>query len=444
MLTQTDKANDLASRFGGASSEGGEFAPGGVPISEIANEYGSPFYLYHADMISDRVRRVREALGTEVAYSLKANPNLAVCSLIAQAGAGGEVASSGELIVARAAGFAPEDIVFAGPAKTNEELKMSVDEGIHAVNVESLGEIERLAAIAEEAGKTIGVGIRINPTAQLMGSGMRMGGTVGQFGIDQADLAEAVEKVLAHESLVMRGVHVYTATQVFEVDPLLEHCRNIFEIALEAADHAGHSLEMIDFGGGFGVPYFEKTSEFELDRFGEGLKEIVASYKSDPRLEGCRFLFELGRYLVADAGLYVTRVVDVKETRGKTFAVTDGGMNHHLTATGNMGQVFRKAYPLLNLTRMDGAVPEEGVAVAGPCCTPLDSFGNNIPLAAPEVGDLIGVFYSGAYGYSASNLGFLSHPSPAEVLLLDGEAVLLRAGGKPEDVLNGQKALTRS
>ena len=445
MLTQTDKANDLASRFGGASSrEGGEFAPGGIPVSEIAKEYGSPFYLYHADMISDRVRRVREALGTEVAYSLKANPNLAVCSLIAQAGAGGEVASSGELIVARAAGFAPEDIVFAGPAKTNEELKMSVDEGIHAVNVESLGEIERLAAIAEDAGKTIGVGIRINPTAQLMGSGMRMGGTVGQFGIDQADLAEAVEKVLAHESLIMRGVHVYTATQVFEVDPLLEHCRNIFEIALEAADHAGHSLEMIDFGGGFGVPYFEKTSEFELDRFGEGLKEIVASYKSDPRLEGCRFLFELGRYLVADAGLYVTRVVDVKETRGKTFAVTDGGMNHHLTATGNMGQVFRKAYPILNLTRMDGAVPEEGVAVAGPCCTPLDSFGNNIPLAAPEVGDLIGVFYSGAYGYSASNLGFLSHPSPAEVLLLDGEAVLLRAGGKPEDVLNGQKALTRS
>jgi diaminopimelate decarboxylase len=344
--------------------------------------------------------------------------------------------------VARAAGFAPEDIVFAGPAKTDEELRMAVDEGIHAVNVESLGEIERLAAIAGEAGVRMGVGLRINPAAQLMGSGMRMGGTVGQFGIDQADLAEGTEKVLSHESLVLRGVHVYTATQVFEVDPLLEHCRNIFDIALEAADHAGRPLEMIDFGGGFGVPYFEKTSEFDLDRFGEGLRELVSGYRSDPRLEGCRFLFELGRYLVADAGVYVTRVVDVKETRGKTFAVTDGGMNHHLTATGNMGQVFRKAYPLLNLTRMDGAVPEEGVAVAGPCCTPLDSFGNNIPLAAPEVGDLIGVFYSGAYGYSASNLGFLSHPSPAEVLLLGGEAVLLRAGGRPEDVLNGQKALT--
>jgi diaminopimelate decarboxylase len=246
---------------------------------------------------------------------------------------------------------------------------MAVDEGIHAVNVESLGEIERLAAIAGEAGVRMGVGLRINPAAQLMGSGMRMGGTVGQFGIDQADLAEGTEKVLSHESLVLRGVHVYTATQVFEVDPLLEHCRNIFDIALEAADHAGRPLEMIDFGGGFGVPYFEKTSEFDLDRFGEGLRELVSGYRSDPRLDGCRFVFELGRYLVADAGVYVTRVVDVKGMKGKTFATTDGGMNHHLTATGNMGQVFRKAYPLLNLTR-DAEPGEEGVGGRGPVLHP--------------------------------------------------------------------------
>jgi diaminopimelate decarboxylase len=286
------------------------------------------------------------------------------------------------------------------------------------------------------------VGLRINPEAQLMGSGMRMGGTVGQFGMDQAELGEAVRKTLGRAELVLRGVHVYTATQVFEVDPLLEHCRNILEISLEAADLAGRPLEMIDFGGGFGVPYFEKMSEFDLDGFAEGFRDLLSSYRSDPRLRGCRYLFELGRYLVADAGVYVTRVVDVKETRGKTFAVTDGGMNHHLTATGNMGQVFRKAYPLLNLTRMSG-VPEEGIAVAGPCCTPLDMFGNNITLAAPEEGDLIGVFYSGAYGYSASNLGFLSHPAPAEVLLWRGGAHLLRPGGSPEDVLSGQRPLSK-
>jgi diaminopimelate decarboxylase len=439
MLTQTDKALDLAERLGGERD--GEFAPSGIPVSEIAREYGTPFYLYHGETVVERVRRVRGALGTEVSYSVKANPSLGVCQLIArEKAAGAEVASSGELTVARAAGFEPEDIVFAGPGKTDDELKRVVQEGIFADNVESLGEIERLAQIAAGMGRKIGVGLRINPAAQLMGSQMRMGGTVGQFGMDQAELEEAVEKTLSHPDLILRGVHVYTATQVFEVEPLLEHCRNIFEIALEAADYAGHPLEMIDFGGGFGVPYFEKMSEFDLERFGEGFRELLSTYRSDPRLEGCRFLFELGRYLVADAGVYVTQAVDVKRTRGKTFVVTDGGMNHHLTATGNMGQVFRKSYPLLNLTRM-GGVPEEGFAVAGPCCTPLDMFGSNIPLADPEVGDLIGVFYSGAYGFSASNLGFLSHPAPAEVLLWQGEAHQLRAGGKPEDVLDGQEPL---
>jgi diaminopimelate decarboxylase len=187
------------------------------------------------------------------------------------------------------------------------------------------------------------------------------------------------------------------------------------------------------------VPYFENLEEFDLDGFGKGFGKLLDDYREDSRLSGSRFIFELGRYLVAKAGIYVTRVVEVKSSRGKTFAVTDGGMNHHLTATGNMGQVFRKPYPLLNLSRVEEET--ESVGVAGPCCTPLDLFGTDIPLAEPRPGDLIGVFYSGAYGYSASNLGFLSHPSPAEVLTYGGEAHLLRSGGEPEDVLKGQKAL---
>src|ERR687894_490291 len=202
MLSQVDKAHALAERFGGYRD--GEFYPGGVPISRIAAEYGTPFYLYNGEMIVDRVRRVREALGTEVAYSLKANPNLGVCQLIAREGqTGGEVASSGELVVARAAGFEPGDIVFAGPAKTDEELRMAVEEDIFAVNVESLNEIDRLATIASEMGRKIGVGLRINPKAQLMGSQMRMGGTVGQFGLDEAELDEAIRKTLSHPELIL-------------------------------------------------------------------------------------------------------------------------------------------------------------------------------------------------------------------------------------------------
>ena len=396
-------------------------------------------------MISERVRRVHEALGTEVSYSVKANPSLGVCQLIAsQQEAGAEVASSGELAVARAAGFEPEDIVFAGPGKTDDELRRAVDEGIFAVNVESLGEIDRLAGIAGEAGKTIGVGLRINPEAQLMGSQAcawaarsassawtrpSSGRPCGRRYPTRSSPCAACTSTRRPRSSRSSRSWSTAATS----------WRSRFRRRTSPAIRWRWSTS----AAASASPTSRRRRSSTWTPSREGFRELLASYRQDPRLAGCRFLFELGRYLVADAGVYVTRAVDVKETRGKTFVVTDGGMNHHLTATGNMGQVFRKAYPLLNLTRMEAVPGEEGVAVAGPCCTPLDMFGNNIPLADPEVGDLIGVFYSGAYGYSASNLGFLSHPSPAEVLLWHGEAHLLRPGGRPEDVLKGQEALSK-
>lgn len=438
MRTQVDKARALVERFGGAQD--GAFAPSGLPIAELAERFGTPFYLYDAGLVAERVRAVAAALGTEVCFSIKANPSLAICQVVAAEGAGAEVASAGELAVALEAGFGLDHIVFAGPGKTDEELTRVVEAGILADNVESLSEIERLARIAGSSGRVAGVGLRINPAHQLMGAQMRMGGTASQFGIDEADLAAAVERVRAHSSLHLRGIHVYTATQIFAVEPLLEHCAAIFELALHAADLAGEPLAMIDFGGGFGVPYFERLDDFDLAAFGTGFRALAERHRADPRLAGCRLMFELGRYLVADAGIYVTRVVDVKATRGTTFAVTDGGMNHHLTATGNMGQVFRKPFPILNLTRA-GEPAAERVSVVGPLCTPLDTFGTDLELAAPRVGDLLGVFYSGAYGYSASNLGFLSHPTPAEVVLWRGEPHLVRPAGTPEDVLRGQAPL---
>lgn len=440
---QALKAISLVDRFGGGRD--GIFAPAGIPVTDLAARYGSPFYLYSGELASERARRVREALGTEVFYSVKANPSIALCQVLAtDAGVGAEIASAGELAVALAAGFARSDILFAGPGKTDDELEGIVAAGILADNVESLDEISRLAAAARGAPREgpVGVGLRINPKAQLMGAQMRMGGTASQFGIDEADLETAVERVRSHPELALRGIHVYTATQIFEAAPLVEHCRAVFELALATADHLGGPLGLIDFGGGFGIPYFEGNPEFDLDGFGRAFGELAAGYRRDPRLAGCRFIFELGRYLVADAGIYVTRVVDRKTVRGTTFAVTDGGMNHHLTATGNMGQVFRKAYPLLNLSRLQGATAL--VTVTGPLCTPLDTFGKDVDLVDPQVGDLIGVFYSGAYGYSASNLGFLSHPTPAEVLLWRNEAIELRAGGAPDDVLKGQRELPAS
>ena len=364
-----------------------------------------------------------------------------MCQLIArEKAAGAEVASSGELAVARAAGFEPEDIVFAGPGKTDDELERVVQEGIFADNVESLGEIERLAQIAAGMGRKIGVGLRINPAAQLMGSQMRMGGTVGQFGMDQAELEEAVEKTLSHPDLILRGIHVYTATQVFEVEPLLEHCRNIFEIALEAADYAGHPLEMIDFGGGFGVPYFEKMSEFDLERFGEGFRELLSTYRSDPRLEGCRFLFELGRYLVADAGVYVTRVVDVKRTRGKTFVVTDGGMNHHLTATGNMGQVFRQVLPPAE-PDAHGRGARGGHRGGGPLLHAARYVRLQHPTRRPRGRGPHRRLLQRRLRFLREQPRFPEPPRPSRSAPLAGRGAPAARGGKPEDVLDGQEPL---
>jgi diaminopimelate decarboxylase len=438
VLTQSAKARRLAARLG--SQRDGVFAVGEVPVSAIAQRHGTPFYLYSGEALVERVRTTHDTLGTELFYSLKANPSLAVSQLVARQSVGAEVASAGELLVALEAGFAPLDIVFAGPGKSDDDLERLVEAGIYADHVESLTEIDRLASIARRRGTTVGVGLRINPQAQLMGSLMRMGGTASQFGIDEGDLPAAVERTLSHSELKLHGIHVYTATQVFDPDSLVEYSRGVLDIARRTADLAGQPLEMIDFGGGFGVPYFDNTTDFDLPRFAAGLRPLLAEQRADRRLADCRFAFELGRYLVAEAGVYVMRVIDVKTIRDKTFVVTDGGMNHHLTATGNMGQVFRKAYPLLNLSRLDEETAER-VAVVGPLCTPLDSFGSDIELAGTRIGDLIGVFYSGAYGFSASNLRFLSHPSPAEVLVWQGQAHGLRSRGQPEDVLAGQQPL---
>jgi len=438
VATQKDKAARLIERFGGVRD--GVFAPSGTSIATIAAEIGTPFYLYDGGMVASRARNVLGALGTEVLFSVKANPSLAIAQILRGIpGVGAEAASSGELAVVLAAGFAPSDLLFAGPGKTDAELDRLVAAGILADNVESLSEIDRLAAAAERAGTTAGVGLRLNPAAQLIGAQMRMGGTASQFGIGEEELEAAVDRVLGHASLELRGIHVYTATQVFDPGPLVEHCRNVFDLAVRTAELARRPLGFIDFGGGFGIPYFEGLDDFDLAGFGTGFRELSAEYSGNAGLDGTRLMFELGRYLVADAGLYVTRVVDVKDTRGTTFVVTDGGMNHHLTATGNMGQVFRKAFPLANLSRPGD--PTRTVTVAGPLCTPLDIFGTRIELGEPQVGDLLGVFYSGAYGYSASNLGFLSHATPAEALLLDGRLHVLRHAGAHDGVLTGQNGL---
>jgi diaminopimelate decarboxylase len=440
---QYAKAQRLATRLcGGASPSADEFHVGGIPVSRIAEQVGTPFFVYAGDALVERLRHVRATLGeeTELCFSIKANPSLGVCQLIAREGIGAELASIGELLLAQRAGFSARKSVFAGPGKTDQELQAALRWGIESVNVESTGELARLARLAESSKTVARVSLRINPKEQVKGAAMRMGGGHTQFGIDEEMVFDAIDRFKSCEHVKIVGIHVYIGSQIFDVPALLTHCAHVVELAASVAERAGVPLDTIDFGGGFAVPYFESSQDFDLEAFARGFRPLVLAARSRPGLENARPIIELGRFLVGECGVYVTRVVDLKPSRGVNYAVTDGGMNHHITATGNFGQVFRKPYPVAILNRMR-ATCEASFAIVGPCCTPLDVLGQKIELPPIAVGDLIGIFYSGAYGYSASSLSFLSHPTPAEVLTLGGRVHVLREGGSADQVLRGQAPL---
>ncbi len=437
------RAQRLAAVLGDV--EGSELSIGRIAISAIAEQVSTPFYVYSGDALEERVHRVRAALGEETAifFSLKANPSLALCQILAREGVGAELASIGELHLAQRAGFSARKVIFAGPGKTDAELEFAIDWGVESINVESAGELERIARIASARGRGIRVSLRINPSEQVKGAQMRMTGGPSQFGIDEEQIPSVLDCFGTHPNVRIVGLHVYVGSQLFDIPALLGHCHNVLRLAEAMSARLGRPLEVVDFGGGFAVPYFDNSPEFDLESFARGFREVLVRMRQTPSLADAQPIIELGRYLVAQAGLYVTRVVDVKTSRGVTFAVTDGGMNHHITATGNFGQVFRKPYPVAVLNRLDEACSSIA-SVVGPCCTPLDVIGQQLPL--PEVirGDLIGVFYSGAYGYSASSLGFLSHPTPAEALVYRGQLHVLRPAGAPDQVVTAQRDLEAS
>jgi diaminopimelate decarboxylase len=439
--TRSEKLDRLVAQLG--TVERGELVVEGHRISELAARVGTPFYLYRGEALLARVAALRAALGeaTELYFSIKANPSVALCQLLRAEGVGAELASIGELEVARAAGFDPRRVIFAGPGKTARELEVAVRWGLGAVNVESIGELVRVIAEARSQGRRQTVCLRINPHDQVLGAQMRMGGGPTQFGLDEELMPEAVALAQAAPDAVdLAGLHAYAGSQMTDVEAVLKNCEHVLALA-ERLAALGVKVRMIDLGGGFGVPYFENSVEFDLEAFGRGFRSrIAARAAATPALADAVLIIELGRYLVAEAGLYVTRILDVKQSRGTTYVVADGGMHHHITATGNFGQVFRKAYPMAALTAL-GAPPDTVATVVGPCCTPLDQFGAKVGLAHAEVGGLLGIFHSGAYGYSASSLGFLSHPTPAEVLVYRGQVQVLREAGPEDAVVRGQRPL---
>ena len=393
----------------------GELIVGGLPLSRLAARVGqTPFYAYDRGLLERRVAELRAALpaGIKLHYAMKANPMPALVGLMSTLVDGIDVASAGELRVALDAGADAQEISFAGPGKRDTELRQAVAAGI-LVNVESFRELAPLAQASQALGLPARVAVRVNPDFELRSSAMKMGGGPKPFGVDAEQVPELLAQI-KRLGLNFEGFHIFAGSQNLKAEAIVEAQRQSFELALRLADSTPAPVRFLNLGGGFGIPYFPGETRLDLAPVGDSLAQLVA--EAAQKLPQAELVIELGRYLVGEAGIYVCRVIDRKLSRGHTYLVTDGGLHHHLSASGNFGQVIRKNYPVAIGNRM-GQPAGDAVSVVGPLCTPLDLLADRMALPEAQPGDLVVVFQSGAYGASASPRAFLSHPEVVEVLV---------------------------
>ena len=388
---------------------------GGINLTRLAQRVGTtPFYAYDRGLIDSRIGLLRKGLpeGVKLHYAVKANPMPALVCHLADCVDGLDVASGGELSVALDSGMDPQTISYAGPGKSEAELHRAVAAGV-LLNIESRREAEILTSVSKDYGLAARVALRINPDFELKSSGMRMGGGPSPFGIDAAT-APALLECIGKAGLAFEGFHIYAGSQNLRADAICEAQRQAVALALDLAKDAPGQVRILNIGGGFGIPYFPGDEHLDLGPVHANLRALVDQVGT--ALPQAHLAIELGRYLVGEAGVYVCRVIDRKVSHGKVFLVTDGGMHHHLAASGNFGQIIRKNYPVVIGNRVRGG-RRERASVVGPLCTPLDVLADQMELAEAYPGDLVVVFQSGAYGYTASPSAFLGHPPALETLV---------------------------
>lgn len=410
----------------------------GNPISALADEFGTPLFVYDTDVLERTYHELRGLLPEQVDifFSLKANPNVSVCAFLGSQGAGAEVSSYVELLTALRAGIAPEDVIFLGPGKELRDLTACIEAGIHAVVCESLEELHQLEGLMQERGAgKCPVVLRVNPSFSTKGAGLAMGGKPRQFGIDQNVLLNSRSLIAELRHVHLKGIHAYMGTRFLNQADVVHNTSQILATAEELADELGIPLETVDFGGGLGVAYFDNEEDLDLPQLGAGMARAIAPFvRRHPK---CRLIMELGRYLTATAGTYVVRARYVKESMGEWFIVADGGTNHHMAAVG-VGSFVKRNFPVRHLNRP--AEPRTlRYSLTGPLCTPNDVLAKKVLLPRVRPGDLIGVERSGAYGPSASPGHFISHGFPAEVMIHRGRAQLVRERDTAEDLLAKQR-----
>lgn len=397
------------------AGEEGMLLIGGCGAASLVDEAGdTPLFVYDMGIVEAQVRRFRQAMpaAIDLHYAIKANPYAPLLARMKAEVDGFDIASGGELAMALDAGMAPDRISFAGPGKRDDELEAAIFAGV-TVNLESEGEGRRALAIADGIGKVPRLAVRVNPDFDLKGSGMRMGGGAKPFGID-ADRAAALARAMIAGGAEWRGWHIFAGSQNLDAAAIIETQAATMALAARLSDDVGETPPLVNLGGGFGLAYFPGDRSLDIRPIGVALDTAVEA-RADI-LRDSRFALELGRWLVGEAGVYLTRVIDVKTSQSETFVVVDGGLHHQLAASGNFGTVVRRNYPIAVANRF-GAPPADPVTVVGCLCTPIDRLGDRVALPQVHEGDLVAIFLAGAYGASASPAAFLGHPNARQLLL---------------------------
>lgn len=392
----------------------GALAIDGHSATTLVAEHGSPLFVYDRHRIGQKIAHFRAVMPDNVTlhYAVKANPYPPLLRWLATHVSGFDLASGGELATLEDAGGLCVPVSFAGPGKRDSELEQAIERGV-TINLESEGEADRAFAAAARLCVTPKLAIRVNPPFSLKGAGMKMGGQASPFGVDSERVPDLALKIV-EAGAEWRGLHVYAGSQVLRADAIVEMQAATVALAADIATQTGLAMPHVNLGGGFGIPYAPGDDALDIDAVGKALSETLRN--APDVLAETHYAIELGRWLVGEAGVYLARVIDRKVSGGKTFLVTDGGLQHMLAATGNFGQLLRRNYPIANASNFANPETEE-VTVTGCLCTPLDLLGDEVMLPSAKVGDLIAIFCAGAYGLSASPQAFLSQPAALELLL---------------------------
>ncbi|MGE7217401.1 diaminopimelate decarboxylase [Priestia koreensis] len=399
---------------------------GNVPVTELAKKYGTPLYAYNWNKISRQINRVFNEMNGSVKlfYSLKANPNLSIVKRIYESGVNLEICSPLELKICQKIGASPDRLLYLGPGKTENEIREIISFGIKHLVVESLQEIELVNQIAQEFGRNIKVGLRINPEHSAKGSKLTMGGKPRQFGMDEDQLAYIFNEIHSkYEFIQVVGLHVYNGTRILSHEVLIENTKHVLNLATDFLNVYQINLEYVDIGGGMGIPYFKNEDPLNFEEAAVGMNKLIEDFQQKSPYPIPIFL-ESGRFITGESGVYVTKTLYIKESKGVKFATADGGTNHHMAA-GGMGNALKKNFPITVLNKMN-VEPTEKYNISGPLCTPNDIIGRGVELPVLEQGDLLGILNSGAYGLTSSPVLFLSHGLPVEVLIDGKEVTVIR------------------